>query len=255
MTTRLLMFVTLFLFQHVAIVAQTNISQNKIVSGNIEYSVIIDGIETLENEKDHAAKAMLKKVAVYMEATTFTLLFNDFSSIFKSNPQAMMSDSDNEISKKIANAFIKVDNIYYSNILKNEYLKIIEIEGEPYIVTLDNHNKDWIITQEKKMILGYECVKAYKTITEYNSIKNEIREFVKQVWFAPNIPFPYGPAELNGLPGVILEGNITDKVFLKASNINLSDSKIEVENTFIGKKISEEKHKTLMLNIKKNNRK
>jgi len=54
---------------------------------------------------------------------------------------------------------------------------------------------DWNIRDDKKKILGYTCQKATTTY--------KCRDYT--VWFARELPFPYGPWELQGLPGLILE--------------------------------------------------
>jgi GLPGLI family protein len=52
----------------------------------------------------------------------------------------------------------------------------------------------WTITQETDSIMGYPVIKAVGHNME--------------VWFAPDIPVPFGPAGLGGLPGLILKKHI-----------------------------------------------
>lgn len=53
----------------------------------------------------------------------------------------------------------------------------------------------WIITGEKKNILGYECIKA-TGFAEKGSVV---------AWYAPELPAGFGPFLLTSLPGTILE--------------------------------------------------
>ncbi len=59
---------------------------------------------------------------------------------------------------------------------------------------------NWVLTGEQKKIKEYHCLGA-KT-------KYEGREY--EVWFTPDIPVPFGPYRLRGLPGLILEANSLD---------------------------------------------
>ncbi len=46
-----------------------------------------------------------------------------------------------------------------------------------------------------KMILGHRCYSA----------KYKGKQTISEVWFAPGIPTAFGPKDLNGLPGLVLE--------------------------------------------------
>ncbi|OYQ43251.1 hypothetical protein CHU92_03595 [Flavobacterium cyanobacteriorum] len=85
--------------------------------------------------------------------------------------------------------YIIVDNaakemFFYDNILYNRFL-----------VQDIYHRFKWNITGETKDIAGFLCTKA---TTNY-------RGRVWTAWFAPDIPIPFGPWKLHGLPGLILE--------------------------------------------------
>lgn len=62
----------------------------------------------------------------------------------------------------------------------------------------------WNITQEQKQIAGYNCIKA---TTNYRG-----RQW--NVWYANDIPSPFGPWKLHGLPGLILEASDNSNTFL-----------------------------------------
>jgi GLPGLI family protein len=68
--------------------------------------------------------------------------------------------------------------------------------SEEYIVKDPIPNFAWRITEERKNIGGYECIKA---------VSQPFRGRVYEAWFAPSIPVSDGPWKLCGLPGLILE--------------------------------------------------
>lgn len=102
-----------------------------------------------------------------------------------------------------------------------EYLKIDHKRKEIYsfeyfgqnmaIVKDDYSNLKWDITQDTKVIAGYQCVKA---TTSYRG-----KDWV--VWFTSEIPLAFGPWKLHGLPGLIIE------VYDSANTFTLKAEKIE----------------------------
>lgn len=86
---------------------------------------------------------------------------------------------------------------------KKQILFFDGIGGNNYLVEDAFGNIKWNITSDTKQLAGYNCVKA---IGSYRG-----REW--EAWFAPDIPFPFGPWKLNGLPGLILEARDDTKRF------------------------------------------
>lgn len=80
--------------------------------------------------------------------------------------------------------------------IKNEY-RVYDYVGMTgnYCYTEPLDDIAWEISDSTRLLLGYECVKAYAL---YHG-----RQWT--VWFAPEIPLQDGPWKLHGLPGLILE--------------------------------------------------
>jgi GLPGLI family protein len=87
----------------------------------------------------------------------------------------------------------------YENNLNKKYFRSRDV-GFNY-VHQDTPKIDWEITNDFKDIGGYTCVKA---ITNFIGRKYT-------AWFTMEIPLPYGPWKLQGLPGMILEAYDTNK--------------------------------------------
>lgn len=105
--------------------------------------------------------------------------------------------------------FRDLEAVYYNAILVNKLAYIRE----------ENLRFEWdIIENDKKQILGYECVKA---VTQF-------RGRLYEAYFAPSINITSGPWKFNGLPGLILSVKSIDNYFVinatsisKQSNSNI----------------------------------
>ncbi len=76
-------------------------------------------------------------------------------------------------------------------------------------------NIDWELSDEKKMIGNFKCQKAI----------GEFRGRTYIVWFTNEIPLPYGPWKLNGLPGLIIEAEDQEKqLSFKATSIKINSN-------------------------------
>jgi|SRR5690606_24995547 len=94
-----------------------------------------------------------------------------------------------------------IPNDYILYDFKNKEIEIIQDLGKRVFSVKDSFiiNK-WDLQKESKMVNGIECFKASTTF----------RGNDWEVWYAPSLPYPYGPWKLNGLPGLILEAKSTD---------------------------------------------
>lgn len=64
----------------------------------------------------------------------------------------------------------------------------------------------WVVTNESKKILGYQCYKAILPAAEAEKLEVSYQEDGDLiVWFTPEIPISAGPERIYGLPGLIME--------------------------------------------------
>jgi len=98
---------------------------------------------------------------------------------------------------------------------KNQLVLISTLGYRDYRIEEKAPEINWEMSGESKMFGGVECQKA---IGSYGGRKYT-------VWFAPSLPFSYGPWKLGGLPGLILDAvdetgtvRFSFKSFVKAND-------------------------------------
>lgn len=108
-----------------------------------------------------------------------------------------------------------LDNYYYNNygkeIIMNTFI------NKEFFVKIPVDKYSWVITDESKIIDGYQCYKA-TGIHEVNDFRGK-KNYTINAWFCPTLPFNYGPAEFFGLPGLIFEAyyeNAKEKYVLQS---------------------------------------
>jgi GLPGLI family protein len=100
---------------------------------------------------------------------------------------------------------------------KKEIFFFDMIGGNNFLVKDNYPELEWKISSETKDISGFSCVKA---TTTYRG-----RDWV--TWFTPQIPLPFGPWKLQGLPGLILEAyDTTNKYTFKPVKVEYKTSDI-----------------------------
>ena len=186
-------------------------------SGQVFYEAISKKYpETKENKAD-AYIAELENTKILLE-----LKFNNTVSYFtKAN---LRKGDEFNLGEEGLSILIGYEELYYN--LKDKLL--FSDYGEFLIKTPSNHN--WNISSESKKIDNYLCYKA--TYTEsYTARDGKTKERVITAWFCPELPYPFGPLEFNGLPGLILEleknGN---KVVAKSIILSKKEIELKIPN-------------------------
>lgn len=99
---------------------------------------------------------------------------------------------------------IDSDTIFFNKLHPLEINKRVTVHRDKKII-------DWVISDSIKTIDGYRCRQA---MGEYKNIKYE-------VWFAEDVPVPFGPLIFNNLPGLVLEvRNSSNTYFINAVRIS-----------------------------------
>lgn len=202
-------------------------------SGEVTYAVIVDkNIDSAGSD----IKGMIAKILENANKQKFLLTFNKNQSSFKLLNTIKQSDNyDMKLEKISRSAFTSRSNIFI-----DKEKKLILFDNSEGVIVKENFNeKNWEITKEKKLIDKYTCYKAIFNI-EFLTRSGEktSREII--AWFAPSLPYSYGPKNFYGLPGLILELTEKNTTYL-VTKFQLLDKDIQI--TFPqGKTISREEY-------------
>ena len=206
-------------------------------SGNVTYTVH----QTSEANQFKAYdkfKNLHDQVVPLAEQLKFKLEFNESESIFEMTPY-MNSEHDNMI-VFAAKMMVNGNNKYYVSKKDNYLLTQKIVADEWYLIEDKLDSIKWDITEEKKFIGKYECIKAigYRT---YVARDFETKKKIKYAWYCPDLPSSYGPFEAVGLPGLVLEFEVGQLRFV-ASKVELQDEKITIHKLVTGQRVT---HKEL----------
>ena len=137
--------------------------------------------------------------------------------------QAIMSNEGNNINLGNINYRRGIPDEIYIVPLDKKMFTIKNFKGNKFNVVDSIAFINWEITGQTKNIQGFLCQKA---IGKY-------RGRIYGAWFTTDLPYPYGPWRLYGLPGLILEATDTkgEVMFLCKEVKQNSNSAIVFSNT------------------------
>lgn len=185
-------------------------------------------IATIENMKKNQTNVELE------------LFYTNIASLYKAVDKLEYKD---DLSYKMAIGQVNGNGVRYKNLTTKEKIYQTDSFGEPFNVIQNFDEYKWEITQETKVINGFNCFKANGLKEQYNKDKSVKRTSMPEVWFTPDIPAPFGPNGYDGLPGLVLEAKISarSKYYLYVSEINYDYKlKVKIEKSKKGKDISEQ---------------
>lgn len=150
----------------------------------------------------------------------------EYKLVFKgkeANFYQQKNDSLDKISVNMANSLSEVSKNIYINLNTNTLINEINADGllvkKNEFVVKDSISNNWEITNESKLIGEYLCYKATTT----KKVQKTDREVIETVtaWFCPALPYSFGPSKYAGLPGLILELQEKNIVFvIKSIRLN-----------------------------------
>ncbi|MCZ8330612.1 MAG: GLPGLI family protein [Flavobacterium sp.] len=207
-------------------------------SGSIIYKIQPITFKVNDNAKQ---KGLINEIINIAEQQKFVLEFNTKQSKFYYKEDLSNQElKENPINKIAATRFTSDFDYFLDYDRKKEFF----LKNDGYTIENTYLEKDWKITSETKKIDKYLC---YKATYEYEYIgrDNKSKTRIITAWFAPSLPFHYGPKNYNGLPGLILELQDWDTTFL-ATKIEFFDKEIKIDFPK-GKTITQEEYERKVL--------
>ena len=179
----------------------------------VTYSINVDG-KGFESPKKEVLDAIANAVKIANNVKA-QLLISDNKSSFIVLRTLTPEDGLEEITA--IEGFIG-SNDYYTD-LDNKKLYCKKDDGT--ITIADAAKLDWELSNETKIIDQFTCFKAIlkQDGTNYFGKKTT---FITEAWYAPALPYAFGPKGFNGLPGLILELKTKRTTFLASKIVTLS---------------------------------
>lgn len=213
------------------------------IYGRIEYK--IQSIDFSSKSNETKIKNVLGDLLKEANKQIFIVEFNNSQSKFSLNSSLSTPNNNEQYKKtivKLASNRFTSDFNYYLD--KKENVVILE-KMNGALIKMKYNKKLWNITSESKMIDEYLCYKA-NYIKSYIGRDGKEKNITIIAWFAPSLPYSYGPKDYNGLPGLILELTEKETTYF-ASKVNITKDK-EIKIDFPkGKTITEEEYNKKVL--------
>ena len=182
----------------------------------------------------------LKKIIEKSKDVKAVLKFSKFEALFRLENK-LKNDSNNGIN--LTKNFAGDTKVYYTNLGFNSYNLEQDCKALGECFRFKNDKINWKLTQETKIIKGYQCFKAIILNSEYNK--------KSYAWYTTSIPINFGPKKYYGLPGLILELN-DGVVTFKATKIEISTkNNIKINKPSKGKEITKEEYNKLISKVAK----
>lgn len=161
----------------------------------------------IENQlKNVTDPEIRKRVAAHLsKATVYNLIDKKESSIYF-NAENSSTKNEGDFSIEDKNKPIEIGKInggVYKDFKGKMYYNQCNILGKEFLVVDKILPHQWIITKEVKKIGSFDCKKATATINGQNI----------EAWFTDKIAISNGPAEYDGLPGLIIELKADKKTY------------------------------------------
>jgi len=175
-----------------------------------------------------------KEMNEISEQIFYNLQFNKHEALFQSKESMDIKSSDDAV--ELTKIHVEGDGKRYFSTKSNISLWAHEAFGKKIILIDTIKSDDWTITSESKNIGKYRVTKAIKKKVLHNKKTIEVI-----AWFAPEIPFRYGPVGYNGLPGLILELHGYDFI-LYAEEISIIKKPPKIKKPSKGKYMTKTKY-------------
>lgn len=182
------------------------------------------GITTTKSgnkESDTKNKAIFDDMNSILELRKYILVFNKTESIFFEN-ESVELNSHNPAAKILSQFSGGTKGKFYVDVSKDTILHQKSFRTDLLLIKAKVSDLKWQFDfKTAKKIGEYTCYKATTTKKVLMSSGNIVSQPIT-AWFCPELPYPFGPTEFAGLPGLILELEYYDKTVIYADKISLN---------------------------------
>lgn len=160
------------------------------------YNVKVDS--TYLKEKNINVHEIFYTYTKYLDKLSYKLTIKDGESHYAVNPDFKKGLDENLV--KVVQS-VGGRGVYYFDKSNDKLLNQKFFFGEIYLI--EQEKPTWNYTDQTKVIDGIMCFKAFSL----KKIDNGKRQFTKTTiaWYAPSLPYSFGPMNFIGLPGLIIE--------------------------------------------------
>jgi len=191
-------------------------------------------------------KAAIKKQQDAVSAKKYVLEFNKNHSLFTEDIKLSLLPT-RPMRTGGGMDLVNSPGNFYKDLITKRYVNQKDLFGRKFIIQDELKTINWQKTDEVKTIGKYVCFKATAQISNTNKYDddNQGETITVVAWYTLDIPVAQGPGMYWGLPGLILEVQSEDVVYL-CSKIELSQTDdIVIKAPKAGKKISNKKFDNL----------
>ena len=168
------------------------------VSGKVLYEEKMDLHRNIPEDRQE-----MKEMIPNYNTSMFELIFSADSSIYQRQKDAVESTPTTTSSggPPMGMKWGKENRMVYKNLGDDKMVDSREFMQKQFLIRGFPTERKWKIGKGQKEILGYHCMEASFVIDSTTSLVT---------WFTPEIAVSNGPADYQGLPGLILGVDIND---------------------------------------------
>lgn len=186
-------------------------------SVTITYNVFVDG-SGFQSKKKEVLEMMANQVKM-ASATKVQLAINDNKASFLVTKNTMPALDQEDINIAIV-GFVTSKDYYTDLTTKKVYYK----EADGTLTVGDLSTFAWELLDETKVIDQFTCFKAILKQDCNDNMGKKI-VLITEAWYAPALPYAFGPKEFSGLPGLILELKTKRTTFVAAKIVKSEQTK------------------------------
>lgn len=201
----------------------------------------VKSLQNLEEINNPEAKSYLNDIYKGFNNLTYVLVFNKTESVFEES-QNMESDKDKESLIPSMSQMMAFTGRVYTNTTSGFITQQKKLSSDVFLIQYSINEYKWKLSKESKKIGNYTSFKASLTDT-VETVRGKRAKLIT-AWYVPELPYPFGPTEYTGLPGLIIELEINNNIVFYADKILLQteNNTIPITQPKKGKKVTKQQY-------------